>query len=380
MANASRPGIAPEGQSVTFVELFFDLVFVFAITRVTWLVAHHLSLTGILEGILVFWMIWWAWTQFTWSLNPVDTNHGLVRFATLLATAIAFPMAIGVGDAYGDGGLMFVIPYVLIRLIGLGMQVWTNGDSMEEFRAVRTFGLLSLLGLVAAIVGGIVEPGMRAWFWLGTILLDFVAAGLAGSGKWRLHIPHFAERHGLIVIIALGESLIAAGNGAVSQQMTHELFHVTLGVVILVCILWWTYFGWLKDALEEAFEAYTGPRGKFARDIYSLLHFPMIAGIISLAVSIEEMVAHPLDPLHAESLILFVLGIILFVGAAVIAHWRAHHEILWTRIICLALLAGVVAFLHHADILWILGSGIVLLSTIVMIEARFHRNVKHVSA
>lgn len=373
-AHSKRPAIAPEGQGVTFIELFFDLVFVFAITQVTGLVAHHLTLGGVLQGVLVFWMIWWGWTQFTWALNPADTNHGLVRLGTLLATAVAFPMALGVGDAFGESGLLFVIPYVLIRVIGLVLYVWVTSEHAAQQKAVRSFAALSVLGLIAAVAGGFAAPEYRVWFWVGTIVLDFVAAGLAGNrGTWALHIPHFAERHGLIVIIALGESLIVAGNGAVSQELTPALFNISIAAVVLTCIMWWTYFGWLKDALEHAFEQQTEKQGAFGRDVYSLLHFPMVAGIIALAVSVEEMVAHPNDPLHTETLIIFVVGIALFVGAAAIAHWRASGEVLITRFICLVLLAVATWLHHHAPILWILGGGIVALLVIVLVEARFHR-------
>ena len=372
-----RPAIAPEGQSVTFIELFFDLVFVFAITQVTAQVAHHLDFVGVLQGILVFWMIWWGWTQFTWALNPADTNHGLVRFGTLVATATAFPMALGVGGAFGESGLFFIIPYVLIRAIGLMLYMWVTSEHAEQQRAVRIFGGLSLLGIASAIAGGFAAPELRAWFWLGAVVLDFVAAGIAGDrGTWNLHIPHFAERHGLIVIIALGESLIVAGNGAVSQELTPALFNIAIGAVVLTCILWWTYFGWLKDALEHAFEAQTSDLGSFGRDVYSFGHFPMVAGIIALAVSIEEMVAHPNDPLHTEVTIMFVAGITLFVGAAAMNQWRANKEFLITRFVCLAALAGVAFFLNHGAILWLLIAGIVALLVITLIEARFHREEK----
>ena len=122
-SRATRSLHAPEGQTVTFVELFFDLVFVFAVTQVTTVTAEHLDLQGIWRGVLVFWLIWWAWTQFTWTLNPADTRHVVVQVVTLLATATAFVMAASVALAFGDEALWFAIPYVVGRVMGLGLQV-----------------------------------------------------------------------------------------------------------------------------------------------------------------------------------------------------------------------------------------------------------------
>ena len=366
-----RPITAPEGQGVTFVELFFDLVFVFAVTQVTGLVAGDLSLAGVGRGVLVFWMIWWAWTQFTWALNPADTNHPLVRIGTLAATAVAFVMSISVGNAFADGGAWFIVPYVLVRLLGLGLYARVSAEHHEHLAAVRTFSLLSMLGLASAIVGGFMEPELRAAFWTATIVLDLIAAGVGGRREgWELHGPHFAERHGLFVIIALGESLIAAGVGAVEHRSV-DLMYVAIGAVALTCLLWWSYFGWFKDALEEAFPTQQGkPQTTFARDVYSLWHFPLLAGVIGIAVAIEEMMKHPLDAVHTETTIAFGTGIVLFAGAGGAAYVRARSRWLKTRFACLALLVVALVPAAHARPLALLGLGIVAVLAFVLAERR----------
>ena len=207
---------SPEDQGATFVELFFDLVFVFAITQVTHYAAHHLDLPGILRTVAVFWLIWWGWTQFTWTLNAANTDHHHVRVVTLVSTGVAFAMAFSVENAFAtsrEDAAWFSLSYVGVRLLGLSLYYRVARGSSDQRSAVRLFAGLSGMGLVAVVVGGLLDPGLRTWLWLAAIGLDLAAAGLVGDRRgWGLHPSHFAERHGLIVIIALGESLIVAGS------------------------------------------------------------------------------------------------------------------------------------------------------------------------
>ncbi len=359
-----------EDQGATFVELFFDLVFVFAVTQVTGLVLHDLTLAGIGRAILIFWMIWWAWTQFTWALNPADTDNAMVRLWTLAATGVAFVMAVSVGDAFEDGGVLFAAAYVTGRVIGLGLYYKVSSEIPEMAKAVRFFSVLSIGGLILAMVGGFVAPELRVWFWLGVVLLDLVAAGLAGNrGEWGLHAGHFAERHGLFVIIALGESLVAAGVAAAHQELTTPLFLVALGAVAVTCLLWWSYFGWLKEELEEELNAREGAgQSSLARDAYSILHFPMIAGIIAIAVGIEAMVAHPGDILGSESLVAFAVGILLFVGSAAAAWARAGRAVLWSRMATIGATVTILFLLPSPKPLWILGITSAALLGILVLE------------
>ncbi len=358
MATAAFPSFTiDEDQGATFVELFFDLVFVFAITQVTALIHHDLTMEGIGKAVLVFWMIWWGWTQFTWALNPINTDLSSVRLWTLVATGVAFIMAVSVGHAFSDSGLLFAGSYVACRLIGLGLYYVASREHKEMAKAVRHFTLLSLGGLSLALIGGFLAPEIRVWVWLGALLLDMGAAMLAArTGGWELNAGHFAERHGLFVIIALGESLVAAGVAASGQVMTTSLMLVALGSVTVACLLWWSYFGWLKDDLEEALHAREGAaQSVLARDAYSLLHFPLIGGVIGVAVGIEAMVAHPGDPLDIGPLVAFTVGLLLFVGSGT-ASWRvAGGQILWWRIAFLAGTIGALLLLPTPKPIYVLG-------------------------
>jgi low temperature requirement protein LtrA len=226
--------VSPEAQSATFVELFFDLVFVFAITQMVGLLHHDLSWTGAGKAILVFWMVWWAWTQFTWALNAANTDHVFVQLGTLIATALAFFMAVAVPEAFGDGALWFAVTYAAVRVVGLGMYGLVALHTPGLGGAVKSFAALSVGGLACAVVGGVLGGPAQLWLWGLTIFLDFVAAATAGeSDGWNLRASHFAERHGLIVIIALGESLIVAAAGVVGTDFSGEVLLVAVLAVLV---------------------------------------------------------------------------------------------------------------------------------------------------
>jgi low temperature requirement protein LtrA len=329
---------APEAQAVTFVELFFDLVFVFAVTQVTALLAHDLTPPGVLRSILLFWLIWWAWTQFTWTLNPADTTHTVVRVVTLAATAVTFVMAASVPRAFEFDALWFAGPYVVVRALGLWLQVRVDLERVDEDRTgIWRWASTSAVGLVIVLAGALADPSVRPLVWLVAIATDVLATALAGGRSWDIHGGHLAERHGLFVIIALGESLIVAATAVAGDERTAELIAAATAAILVACLLWWLYFGWFKEALEERL-ADLGPRdiGTAARDAYSLGHFPLLFGIIGFAVAIEEFAAHPAEPAHAEVIAALGAGVVLFVGCSVFVYWRLTRRVLIGRLIALA--------------------------------------------
>jgi len=325
---SSRPPsiVSPDDQTVTFVELFFDLVFVFSVTQVAHLLARHLDWTGVGQAVLVFWLVWWAWTQFTWALNAANTTHVGVELGTLVATGVAFFMAVGLPGAFGDDAIWFALPYVVVRVIGLAIYIrvaWLADPTQHA--AVRSFALMSVGGLAAVLAGAIAGLPALYWLWGLAILLDVVAALVGGEAEgWNLHPDHFAERHGLFVIIALGESLIVAGAGLIGLEISPTVIGVGAMTVALVCALWWSYFGTAKSVLDARLESAEGiSQTKLARDVYSLLHFPMILGVVGVAVALESIVHHPSDPLDVASRLALAVGVALFTGIMGLAMWRA---------------------------------------------------------
>jgi low temperature requirement protein LtrA len=347
MTTAARRGVrASQPQGVTFLELFFDLVFVFAVTQITAGTAHDLTPAGVLRSILVGWLIWWAWTQFTWTLNPADTTHDWVRVLTLAATAAAFVMAASVPRAFTDEAVWFALPYLAVRLLGLGLQVRVEMEREgTDHAAVYRWAGASLVGLALVLVGALVDPGLRAVVWLAAIGADFAAATVAGrAATWDLNPAHLAERHGLFVIIALGESLIVAGAAVSDAELTPGLVVSVGASIVVACLLWWTYFGWLKDALEHRFAA-ADPRrlGPLARDAFSFAHFPLIGGIVGFAVAVEETVAHPDDPMTGPVLAALGVGVSLFVASSALSLRILAGPVLVARLAALVVMSAALA-------------------------------------
>lgn len=208
-------------------------------------------------------------------------------------------MAVALPNAFHGSSLGFAVSYILVRMIGLAFQFWVSWADPTQRSAVRTFALISLGGLAAVLVGGLLVGAALYGFWGLAIVLDLVAAATGGQAEgWNIHPEHFAERHGLFVIIALGETLIVAASGVTGAVWTPDLIAVTGLAVAITCGLWWSYFPRTKPVLEHALTSKSGTeRLEMARDVFSLLHFPMLCGVVAYAFVIEEAVAHPDEPL-----------------------------------------------------------------------------------
>jgi len=326
---------SPEDQSATFIELFFDLVFVFSVTQIVYLFHDGVTWPVVGQSILVFWLVWWAWTQFTWALNAADTTHPFVEFGTLLATGLAFMMAVTLPEAFAGRALWFAVPYVLVRIVGLWLYVRVASGNEQLHRRMVQFGVLSVGGMAAVLLGAWLGGSGQAAVWGLVVVLDVVAAVMSAQGDehsaWGIHPEHFSERHGLFIIIALGETLIVAAGGMSGAEWTLDLVVVGLLSVVLSCALWWSYFVRAKPVLDHAFEHHTR-KSELARDAFTLLHFPMMCGVIGYAVAVEEAVLHPEHALPLAGRWALALGIGLFLGGMAAAIWRASGRALMVRI------------------------------------------------
>jgi len=325
----------PTDQSVTFVELFFDLVFVFSVTQVVTLLGHEISWQTAGQATLVFWLIWWAWTQFAWALNTANTEDSFIRLGVLFSTGIAFFMAVGVPDVFTGGALRFALPYILVKIVGNILLYFVSLEIPATRARLRKWVLFSSGGLIAVFLGAYYGGVAQYWLWGLAILLDINTAnvsGRSGSFEWSFRSDHFAERHGLFVIIALGEMLILTAGGTSETFWTIEYLTVVLLVVMLSIGLWWTYFGRAQEALENALSSARGStQSRIAVDIYSLLHFAILSGLIGFAASIESALSHPIEALPTPHIVAFSIGMILFVGAMAFALWRATGNIPYLR-------------------------------------------------
>ena len=199
-------------------------------------------------------------------------------------------MAVSVERAFAPepaDALWFALSYVVCSAVGLGLYYKVVSSNAEYRSAVATFATLSIAGLVAVGVGSLLPPSLRLWVWLGAAALDLGAAWAASARTWDLNASHFAERHGLIVIIALGESLIVAAS-ALTSNVTPARMVTGSAAVLLTCLLWWTYFGWVREVLEEKLNSVGGQdRTLLGRDAYTFWHSPLVSGIIATAVGFE---------------------------------------------------------------------------------------------
>lgn len=369
----SKPPLtSPEDQSATFVELFFDLVFVYSVTQVVRLLHHDFGWHSAGQAVLVFWLVWWAWTQFTWTLNSANTEHTHVQFWTLAATATAFFMAMALPDAFHGGGLAFAVPYVVVKSIGHGLHAWVSWGSPARRNAVKTFMALSIGGMAAVLAGGIAGQEAQYWLWGMAILLDVIAAAVgAHMDGWEIYPEHFAERHGLFVIIALGETLIVTASGLAGEAWTAHTCAIAILAVAVTCALWWTYFPRSKPRLEAALASYKGmQQSTMARDAFSLMHFPMMCGVIAYAAAVEETAAHPGEPIGGTARVALALGLLLFVGGMAGAMWRATCGKLLPRVVIVAATAGVIVALEGVDPLVTLGAAFAGIAAIGAIEQR----------
>jgi low temperature requirement protein LtrA len=364
-----RPITTTEDQSTTFIELFFDLVFVYAVTQTVSLVHEELSWAGVAHAVIVFWLVWWAWTQFTWALNSADTTHPAVEAVMLVATALAFLMAVTVPDAFGDAGGWFAATYIAVRVVGLALYGRVAWDDVAKRAAVRRFALLSAGGLAAVAGGGMVGGDARAWWWAAAVLLDVVAAVAAGAAEgWDVRPDHFSERHGLFVIIALGESLIVAASGLTGAERTAQTVAVAILAVAATGGLWWSYFVSAKPALDHALRQRGGvDLTTLARDVYSIWHFPLVFGVVLLAVAIEEAVTHPHEALPVGGSLALAGGVVLFVGSAAAALRRSGYSLSGRRLVILAVVAAGVWVTHGEAVTWsllVVALGLLLLGAV----------------
>ena len=282
-----------EGEQVTPLELFFDLVFVLAITQCTALMAHDPSWSGLAQGILVLGVLWWAWVGYAWLTSVVDPEEGGVRFAMFGAMAGLLVVSLCVPEAFDDLALTFAVAYAVVRAGQIALFLLASRDDPKLRKSVVGLAISSAIG-VALLAGASLLDGIaQGAVWLLAMLLDMGGPYLFGSEGWKLVPRHFAERHGLIVLIALGESIVAIGVGAEFGVDAGVIAVAVLGTA-LAAAMWWAYFDVVAIVATRRLEsAEAGKvRNEMARDSYSFLHFPMVAGIVLVAMGLKKTLGH----------------------------------------------------------------------------------------
>ncbi|WP_019931763.1 low temperature requirement protein A [Nocardia sp. BMG111209] len=345
-----------EDSSVTQLELFFDLVLVFAFTQVTDLAAHESSMLNLLRAFLVLAVMWWVWIGYAWLGNVVRADEGLARVAMFAATGTGLIIALTIPEAFHSqpggwhGPLVFALAYLVVRLIHLGM-FWLASSHDRQLRGqvVRWAAGSITIGTTLLIVAGTTTGAAQIWLWIAAIAGDMAWTLFAGNG-WRLNSAgHFAERHGLVVIIALGESVVSIGVGVAGLSISGPIVLGALLGLAVSGLLWWAYFDVAALVVERELKRVSGERRvQIARNCYTYWHFPMVAGIAGLALGLKKLLhqlggteGHTLhESLPAVPLYALYGGVAVYLLGLVGFRHYATRVVLWPRVVAAGALAA----------------------------------------
>jgi low temperature requirement protein LtrA len=360
-----------EEERVMPLELFFDLVFVLAITQCTTLMSRNPTWGGLGEGLLVLALLWWSWAAYAWLTSLLDPEEGGVRIVLFAAMAGFLIAAICVPRAFGGLGTEFAVAYGAVRAAHIALFLISSRDDPALRRSTWGIAAGTALGISLLVAGSFLDPGARAAVWGVALALDMLEPYLFGSEGWHLVPGHFAERHGLIILIALGESIVAIGLGADATMSWGIAAAAVLGIAV-VAAEWWMYFDVV--ALVSARRLATTPAGKerneLARDSYSYIHFLMVAGIILAAFGLKKTLGHVDDPLDVVPAFALLAGVALYLLGLAAFRYR-HIRSINRRRAGLALV--LIALLPAATVLPALATlaiVAVLLWVVVVVETR----------
>ena len=388
MATSKKPIKAAEtteDQSVTTLELFFDLVFVFALTQITALMAHDLTWVGMLRGVLLIGLLWWSWIGFAWLCNIVKADEGSVGRVVLLSMAAMFLIALAIPEAFHDlpGGLpgpvVIACAYFAFRALHL-VLFWliADGDRVLRRTLIR-FAPSMLAGTALLLIASQYHGRTQTLLWAAALAADYGGTYLIDARGWRFRsAAHFAERHGLIVIIALGESIVAIGVGVTDLPISWPIIVASLLGLGVSAALWWIYFDATVRYGERALESEPPEtRPKLARDAYTFLHLPMVAGIVLLALGLKKVLEyvgdtehhHLDDPLKGVGLFALFAGVAVYLLGHVGFKRRTMHRWAVSRLITAALVLITVPLVTKVPALGQLAVLAALLAGLVAFES-----------
>jgi low temperature requirement protein LtrA len=313
LADRVREEPADVEQDVTPLELFFDLVFVFAITQVTGFVSADPTWTRLIEGLAILAVLWWAWVSYAWLGNTAGSDEGAVRVVLLSAMAAVLICSLAVPHAFGRDGLVFGVAYLMVRVLHLAAYTVVSRSDPQLRGVVARLATTMLPAAGLLVVAGALDGTAQALCWVGALAVDYGGLIARGVEGWRVVAGHFAERHGLIIIIALGESIVAVGVGAECLELDAGIIAGALLGIAVAGALWWAYFDVVAIVAERRLRrAPPDEQVRIARDSYTYLHLPMVAGIVLSAVGVKKTLAHVGDELHDVPAVALCGGVALY--------------------------------------------------------------------
>ena len=359
---------AVEEKRVAPLELFFDLVFVFALTQVTALMSEKPSWTGLGEGMLVLAALWWAWAAYAWLTNYVAAEEDRERLLILAVMGAFLIAALAVPQAFGDDALVFALAYATARWLHIFIFAEANED-VDAGEAIRRLALTALPAPLILIGSAFLDGSAQALAWIVALSLDFAGPYVFGVRGFRVSPGHFAERFSLIVIIALGESIVAIGTGLEGELDAETIAAALLGLLVAFA-LWWAYFDVVAIVAERRFRDSEGERRlRIARDSYSYLHLPMIAGIVLVALGVKKTLGHVDEPLKTIPSVALFGGIALYYAGHVGFRLRNVGTVNRPRLVAVAACLALIPVGREVDALLAVGLAALVTSAVIAYEA-----------
>jgi low temperature requirement protein LtrA len=317
-----------EESRVLPLELFFDLVFVLALTQCTQLMADDPTWEGAAQAMLVLAVLWWSWSGYAWLTSVINPEEGAVRLVMFAAMAAFLVCALCVPQAFGDLGLLFAGAYGAVRAAHIALFWLASREDPSLRSSVVSLGVSSAVGVGLLVGASFLDGVAQGALWVVAVVLDYGGPYLFGAAGWRLMPEHFAERFGLIIIIALGESIVAIGAGVTGDLTVSVVTAAILGVV-LASMMWWAYFDVVALIAGRRLAAIEDRRAQNeqARDSYGYLHLPMVAGIVLVALGLKKTIGDVDDPLKTVPAFALCGGTAVYLLAHVAFRWRNIHSL-----------------------------------------------------
>jgi low temperature requirement protein LtrA len=314
-------------QRVSPLELFFDVVFVFGFTQVTTVLSNNSTWSGLGHALLLLVALWWAWASYAWLTNAVDPSEELVWSTMMVAMAAMFVAALAVPEAFGRHGVVFGTAFFIVAVMQLTLYALSARGDRDLLQAILRIAPSAVAGAALILTAGFVQGAVKPLLWLAALGVGLFAPLFVNLSGWRVHPAHFVERHGLIVIIAIGESLVAIGVGARGSGLgTSVIVAAVLGFVVAASF-WLAYFDFFTIRAQQLLTDRSGtPRIALARDAYTYLHLPMIVGIVLFAFALKTTIAHVGDELAAVPALCLCGGPALYLLAFVALRVRISRH------------------------------------------------------
>jgi low temperature requirement protein LtrA len=369
-AQAALEAAEESGRHATNLELFLDLVFVFAVTQVASMLASDMSVAGFSKGLLLAWLVWWLWSQFAWLGTAIDLGaRSATQFLVLATVPLTLLMAVALPGAFGSSGLEFAGAYLAVNLWALAIQGWGLWREPVTRSAWLRYAPLAAVAPLVLFAGAFLPPGARFGVWCAVAVFTIASAVAGGRGQqgktvWKVDPGHFTERHALFVIISLGEILVAVGASAVGARLSAAVGAGLVAAVAVACVFWWTYFAFVPEAVERALRSVPPHEtGRIARDRFTFGHFPIVFGLVLYAVVAKHVVAHPMDAAAGGDLVVLTAAVASFVAGLLGLQWQAMQRLAPERLAAIGAVAA---------LCWVVGprvSGVVLVTAVAVILA-----------